>query len=118
MPSAVSTTISYVVDNVHVHQGLELENFEWAFTCFTMANWIPLSWLSHALNYQLFGPDPAGHHDVNVLFHALSVVLLFWVLKRATGYTGRSFMVAALFALHPMNVESVAWVAERKTCSA
>jgi hypothetical protein len=67
--------------------------------------------MSHALDYQMFGTNPARHHDVNVLFHALDVVLLFWVLKEATGYTGRSFMVAALFAVHPMNVEAVAWIA-------
>ena len=105
----------YVVDNAHVHDGLTWKTVVWAFTALNMANWIPLSWLSHALDYQLFGLDPAGHHLVNVAFHALDVVLLFWVLKRATGYTARSFMVAALFALHPMNVEPVVWVAERKT---
>ncbi len=60
-------------------------------------------------------PDPAGHHEMNVVFHALNAVLLLWVLRQATGYFGRSFMVAALFAIHPINVEAVAWVAERKT---
>jgi protein O-mannosyl-transferase len=104
-----------VVDNVNVHHGLNWETVKWSFTAFNMANWIPLSWLSHALDYWMFGTNPAGHHDVNVLFHALDVVLLFWVLKRATGYTGRSFMVAALFAVHPMNVEAVAWIAERRS---
>jgi protein O-mannosyl-transferase len=104
-----------VVDNVHIHHGLNWETIKWSFTALNMANWIPLSWLSHALDYQLFGLNPARHHDVNVLFHALDVVLLFWVLKRATGYTGRSFMVAALFAVHPMNVETVAWIAERRS---
>ena len=105
----------YVVDNAHVHDGLSWKTVVWAFTALNMANWIPLSWLSHALDYQLFGLNPAGHHLVNVALHALDVVLLFWVLKRATGYIARSFMVAALFALHPMNVEPVVWVAERKT---
>ncbi len=105
----------YVLDNVHIHDGLNWTTIRWAFTSFDHANWIPLSFLSHALDYQMFGPDPAGHHDVNVLFHALNAAILFWVLKRATGYAGRSFMVAALFALHPLNVEAVAWVAERKT---
>ncbi len=105
----------YVVNNVHIQQGLNWETVRWAFTNFHMANWIPLSFLSHAVDYQLFGLDPAGYHDVNSLLHALNAVLLFWVLKRATGYTGRSFMVAALFAVHPLNVEGVAWVAERKT---
>ncbi len=70
--------------------------------------------MSHALDCQLFDLDPAGPHDVNLLLHVLNVVLLFRVLLRATGYVGRSFMVAALFALHPINVESVVWIAERK----
>jgi hypothetical protein len=105
----------YVVDNVHVHYGLNWTTIKWAFTAFDRQSWIPLSFLSHALDYQLFGPNPAGHHIVNAILHALNALLLFWVLKRATGYTGRSFMVAALFAVHPLNVEAVAWVAERKT---
>jgi protein O-mannosyl-transferase len=105
----------YVVDNAHVHDGLSWKTVVWAFTALNMANWIPLSWLSHALDYQIFGLNPAGHHLVNVALHALDVVLLFWVLKGATGSAARSFIVAVLFALHPMNVEPVAWVAERKT---
>src|SRR5262249_22584627 len=68
-----------------------------------------------SIDYQLFGANPAGHHVVNMLLHALNAALLFWLLKRATGYVGRSFMVAALFAVHPINVEAVAWIAERKT---
>ncbi|MGH9499254.1 MAG: tetratricopeptide repeat protein [Terriglobales bacterium] len=105
----------YVTDNVHVQGGLHWSTVHWAFTTFDEANWHPLTWLSHALDCQLFGLNPAGHHYINVLLHALNVVLLFWVLWRATGATVRSWMVAALFALHPINVESVAWVAERKT---
>ena len=104
----------YVTDNVHVRTGLSGDTIAWAFTTYDEANWHPLTWLSHALDYQLFELDPAGHHDVNLLLHALNVALLFWVLWRATGYPGRSLMVAALFALHPINVESVAWIAERK----
>ncbi len=104
----------YVYENSRVKSGLTPSTIAWAFTTHAAGNWHPLTWLSHALDCQLFGLDPAGHHDVNVLFHALNAVLLFWVLLRATGYAGRSFMVAALFALHPINVESVAWVAERK----
>ena len=104
----------YVTDNSHVKAGLSEETIAWAFTTYDEANWHPLTWLSHALDYQLFELDPAGHHDVNLLLHALNVALLFWVLWRATGYAGRSLMVAALFALHPINVESVAWIAERK----
>jgi Flp pilus assembly protein TadD len=105
----------YVTDNIHVRAGLHWETVTWAFTSFDEANWHPLTWLSHALDCQLFGQNPAGHHYANVLLHALNVVLLFWVLWRATGSTGRSWIVAALFALHPINVESVAWVAERKS---
>jgi hypothetical protein len=104
----------YVTDNVHVKAGLTGETVAWAFTTYDAANWHPLTWFSHALDYQLFQLDPAGHHDTNLLLHALNVALLFWVLWQATGYPGRSLMVAALFALHPINVESVVWVAERK----
>jgi tetratricopeptide (TPR) repeat protein len=105
----------YVADNVYVHQGLRWSAVKWAFTTTEMVNWIPLTWLAHAADYQMFGADPAGHHIVNVLLHALAAWLLFWTLRRATGFIGRSFMVAALFALHPINVEPVAWVAELKT---
>ena len=104
----------YVTDNVHVKAGLTVDTAAWAFTTYDAANWHPLTWLSHAFDYQLFQLDPAGHHDVNLLLHALNVALLFWVMWQATGYPGRSLMVAALFALHPINVESVAWIAERK----
>ncbi len=104
----------YVTDNIHVKAGLTGETVTWAFSTFDAANWHPLTWLSHALDYQLFQLEPAGHHDTNLVLHLLNVVLLFWVLWQATGYAGRSLMVAALFALHPIQVESVAWVAERK----
>ena len=105
----------YVTQNPHIQNGLTLSTALWAFTHGYAANWHPLTWVSHALDIDMFGLDPAGHHDENVFFHALDAALLFWVLKRATGYDGRSFMVAALFAIHPLNVESVAWIAERKT---
>jgi len=104
----------YVVYNPHVHAGLQWATVTWAFTSFDASNWHPLTWLSHSLDYQLFQMNPAGHHEVNLLLHVLNVFLLYWVLQQATGYAGRSAMVAALFALHPINVESVAWVAERK----
>jgi protein O-mannosyl-transferase len=104
----------YVTDNLQVQSGVNWDTVTWAFTTFDVDTWHPLTWLSHALDCQLFQLNPAGHHDVNLLLHVLNVVLLFWVLLSATGYAGRSFMVAALFALHPINVESVAWVAERK----
>ncbi len=104
----------YIVYNPHVHAGLQWATVRWAFTSFDASNWHPLTWLSHALDYQLFQLNPAGHHETNLLLHVLNVLLLFWVLQQATGYAGRSAMVAALFALHPINVESVAWIAERK----
>jgi hypothetical protein len=103
----------YVVHNVHISR-LNWEMMRWSFTSFYAANWHPLTWLSHALDRQLFSLDPGLHHDSNLLLHVLNVILLFWILWRATASAGRSFMVAALFALHPMNVESVAWIAERK----
>jgi tetratricopeptide (TPR) repeat protein len=105
----------YVTQNPHIKDGLTPSSVVWGFTHGYAGNFHPLTWVSHALDVSVFGLDPAGHHDENVLLHALNAVLLFWVLKRATGYTWRSLMVAALFALHPLNVESVAWIAERKT---
>ncbi len=104
----------YVTDNAQVKSGLNWDTVQWAFTTSEAGNWHPLTWLSHALDYQLFQADPAGHHNTNLLLHVFNVLLLFWVLREATGFTGRSWMVAALFALHPINVESVAWISERK----
>src|SRR5208282_2350014 len=91
----------YVTRNIQVQAGLDWDTVQWAFTSFYCSNWHPLTWLSHALDCQLFGLNSGGHHDTNVLLHALNAALLFWVLWRATGYAGRSFVVAALFALHP-----------------
>jgi tetratricopeptide (TPR) repeat protein len=105
---------SYVINNGHVQAGLVWGTVRWSLTSTEAANWHPLTWLSHALDCTLYGLSPSGHHFTNVLLHALSVVLLFWLLVRATGAPGRSFLVAALFAIHPLNVESVAWIAERK----
>ena len=105
----------YVTQNPHIKDGLTPASVFWAFTHGYAGNYHPLTWVSHAIDIQVFGFDPAAHHDENVLLHAINAVLLFWVFKRATGYTWRSLMVAALFALHPLNVESVAWIAERKT---
>jgi protein O-mannosyl-transferase len=105
----------YVTANFHVKQGLTSRSIAWAFTSTEEANWHPLTWLSHMLDVQLFALRPAGHHAQSILWHALNVVLLFLLLAHATGFIGRSALVAALFAVHPLNVESVAWVAERKT---
>jgi protein O-mannosyl-transferase len=105
----------YVTSNYHVQQGLDFHSVKWAFTSTTEANWHPLTWISHMLDVQLFGMRPAGHHGQSVFWHAVNVVLLFLLLAKATGFVGRSALVAGLFAVHPLNVESVAWVAERKT---
>ena len=104
----------YVVKNFHI-QSLNWDTVKWSFTTFHYSNWDPLTWLSHALDWHFFGRNAGGHHEVSLLLHALSALLLFWLLTQATGYVGRSFAVAAIFALHPVNVEPVAWVAERKT---
>ena len=105
---------SYVTENLHVQAGVAWQTLAWALTATEAENWHPLTWISHALDYQLYGLNPAGHHATNIVLHALNAVLLFLVLFRATGAGGRSLLVAALFALHPLNVESVAWIAERK----
>jgi protein O-mannosyl-transferase len=104
----------YISENPQVKSGVTWATVKWAFTTYAVANWHPLTWLSHALDCELFGLKPAGHHYMSVLLHAITTVLLFLLLQSATGFRGRSLMVAALFALHPINVESVAWVAERK----
>src|SRR5208282_3016276 len=104
----------YITKNPRVRAGLTWETVKWSFTTYQQANWHPLTWLSHALDCELFGLHPAGPHYVNVLLHAANVVLLFLLLESATGFRWRSLMVAALFALHPINVESVAWASERK----
>jgi tetratricopeptide (TPR) repeat protein len=104
----------YITDNPHINAGLTTATVKWAFTTYDQDNWHPLTWLSHALDRRLFGLNPVGHHYVNVLLHAANAVVLFLLLQNATGFSWRSLMVAALFALHPINVESVAWAAERK----
>ncbi len=104
----------YITGNPHVLAAVNWGTVKWAFTNYYEANWHPLTWISHALDVQLFGLNPVGHHYMNVVLHALNAVLLFLLLQSATGFTGRSLMVAALFALHPVNVESVAWASERK----
>ena len=104
----------YVTENEHIHAGLTPALMRWALTTFECENWHPLTWFSHALDWQLFGKNPAGHHYMSVLLHALNAVLLLLLLQSATGFTWRSLTVALLFAVHPVNVESVAWAAERK----
>jgi tetratricopeptide (TPR) repeat protein len=104
----------YVFRNPEVARGLTPAGIAWAFTGSHAANWFPLTWISHMLDCQLYGLNPGGHHVTNVLLHAASVVLLFLVLERMTGALWRSAFVASLFAIHPLRVESVAWVSERK----
>jgi tetratricopeptide (TPR) repeat protein len=104
----------YVVQNQAIHQGITSSAIEWSFNTFHSANWHPLTWLSHAMDCRFFGLNAGGHHFTNVLFHTANSVLLFLVLLRLTGATWRSAFVAALFAWHPLHVESVAWVSERK----
>jgi tetratricopeptide (TPR) repeat protein len=104
----------YVTENPNVNRGITGESILWAFTASRNSNWHPLTWLSHMLDCELFGLNPAGHHIINLFFHIANTLLLFWVLKRMTGAIWQSAFVAAAFALHPLHVESVAWVAERK----
>lgn len=106
--------IYYVTDNPHVKSGLSLDSVIWAFTTMYNANWHPLTWLSHMLVCQLFSLNPLWHHLTNVLFHTVNTLLLFGILKRMTGKIWPSAFAAAAFALHPLHVESVAWVSERK----
>jgi tetratricopeptide (TPR) repeat protein len=100
--------------NAHMNSGLGWQNLRWAILSLEYSNWYPLTWLSHMLDCKLFGLQPWGHHLTNVLLHAANGVLLFLALKRLTGARWRSLIVAALFALHPLRVESVAWISERK----
>ena len=104
----------YITENSHVQKGLTVESIIWAFTSFHSANWHPLTWLSHMLDCELYRLNPMGHHWTNLMFHMVNTILLFIVLELMTGAIWRSAFVAALFALHPLHVESVAWVSERK----
>ena len=104
----------YVLENSHIAHGMTRDAIVWAFTSGYVANWHPLTWMSHALDLQLFGVNGGAHHLVNVGLHLVSSLLLFGALVRLTRAIGRSAVVALLFAIHPMHVESVAWIAERK----
>lgn len=104
----------YVTNNLHVKTGLTYRNMLWAFTTMEASNWHPVTWLSHMLDCQIYGLNPRGHHLTNVLFHIANTLLLWFLLFSATRNYWQSMFVAALFALHPLHVESVAWIAERK----
>jgi tetratricopeptide (TPR) repeat protein len=104
----------YIVGNTHVTSGLTWTNVAWAFQTGAAANWHPLTWISHMFDCDLYGLNPGGHHLTNLLFHIANTLLLFLLLKQMTGTMWRSAFVAALFAWHPLHVESVAWASERK----
>jgi tetratricopeptide (TPR) repeat protein len=104
----------FVYANPNIQAGLTFASIRWAFTTAYEVNWIPLTWISHMLDIQMFGLNPAGHHIVNLLFHTANCAVLYMFLKRATGAPWRSAAAAIMFAVHPQHVESVAWVAERK----
>jgi len=91
----------YVVENPDIRSGLSFQSLRWAFTTLHASNWHPLTWLSHMVDYEVYGLNAGGHHMTSLLFHILNTVLLFLVLARMTGAPGRSIVVAALFALHP-----------------
>ncbi len=105
---------TYVTNNPHVRGGISPDGLLWSLTASRAANWHPLTWISHMLDWQLYGDDPMGHHLTSLLLHLVNALLLFFLLDRLTGEVWRSAFVAALFALHPLHVESVAWIAERK----
>jgi tetratricopeptide (TPR) repeat protein len=105
---------AYIIGNSSVREGLTYSGAIWAFTTVHSYNWHPLTWMSHMLDVQLFGLNPWGHHLVNILFHVANSLLLFVILRKLTAAFWGSLLVAALFALHPLHVESVAWIAERK----
>jgi hypothetical protein len=105
----------YVTANARIGQGLSPENLAWSATAFVNANWHPLTLVSHMVDVQLFGLDPAGHHGMNLALHVINVSLLFWLLAGTTGQSWPAAFVAALFAVHPVNVQTVAWISERKS---
>lgn len=104
----------YVMENPRVRAGITRESVLWALTTRHASNWHPVTWLSHMLDCQLFGVEPGWHHLINLFFHTVNTLLLFYILQKMTGAVWRSAFVAAAFAIHPLHVESVAWVAERK----
>lgn len=113
-PFCIIDDADYVTKNTHVTSGLSVDSIKWALTAFHASNWHPLTWLSLMLDSQLFGLNPMGFHLVNVALHAVNTSLLFLLFRSMTGAVWRSAFVAACFALHPLHVESVAWIAERK----
>ena len=105
---------NYITENPNIQAGITVESVCWAFTSTYSSNWHPVTWLSHMLDCKLFGLNASGHHWMNLGFHIANTLLLFIVLRQMTHAVWRSALVAALFALHPLHVQSVAWVSERK----
>src|SRR4029450_5577186 len=105
---------AYITQNAMVNRGVTLAGVAWAFTTLDQGNWHPLTWIAHMMDSQLFGMNAGGHLLVNALIHVANTLLVFWFLFRTTHARWPSALVAALFALHPLHVESVAWAAERK----
>ncbi len=104
----------YITTNDHILAGFQWEDIKWAFTSFHATNWHPLTWFSHNLDFYCYGLIPAGHHVTNIILHSINSLLVFYYFRETTGYNWRSFIIAGFFALHPLHVESVAWVSERK----
>jgi tetratricopeptide (TPR) repeat protein len=104
----------YLYENPFIRYGITHNSLKWAFTTNYVSNWHPITWLSHLIDVSLFGMNPTGHHAVNLLIHILNTLILFFLLKKMTGSMWKSAFVAALFSLHPLHVQSVAWAAERK----
>jgi len=104
----------YVVENQHIQKGLTCKGIAWAMTTFYTTNWHPLTWLSLMTDHELYGLNAAGYHGTSLFLHILNAIFLFLLLRRMTGKDGRSAVVATLFAVHPLNIESVVWIAERK----
>jgi len=104
----------YVIENQHIQKGLTYKGIAWAMTTLDATNWHPLTWLSLMTDYELYGLNAAGYHGTSLFLHILNVLFLFLLLRRMTGKDGRSAVVATLFAVHPLNIESVVWIAERK----
>lgn len=113
-PFCILDDSEYVSQNAHVMAGLSVDSIQWAFTTFHSNNWHPVTWLSLMLDSQIFGLNPIGYHVTNIVFHVVNTALIFILFSSMTGALWRSAFVAALFALHPLHVESVAWIAERK----
>jgi hypothetical protein len=104
----------YVSENIHLNSGPVFDRIMWCFTAAYAKNWHPLTWLSHLTDIAIYGLNPGRHHLTNLFFHIINVLLLFVLFRNMTGALWRSGFIAALFALHPLHVESVAWVSERK----